>query len=197
MAVLKRPHQHTSSPAPCTPVDSETDKKCPGSPNHCACAFLCFIGGSVLIAGLLLYYLFLRALSESSRPDYLESLGCHRNDCFTSQGLLTETLNASIDPCLDFKKYVTFAMAAGPMRRRVGAVEVQVGRQVPLDAQGRPAYQRSSLRIVAREHGGVLLRGLREPVRRRRDRDPRNVQEAAANPRHSVARASDGRPRPV
>ncbi|KAH7972242.1 hypothetical protein HPB52_009892 [Rhipicephalus sanguineus] len=107
MAVLMRPHQHTSSPTPCTPTESETDKKCPGGHNYCACAFLCSVGGSVLIAGLLLYYLFLRALSESSPPDYLESLGCRRDDCFTSKGLLTETLNASIDPCFDFKNYVT------------------------------------------------------------------------------------------
>ncbi|KAH7972785.1 hypothetical protein HPB52_017034 [Rhipicephalus sanguineus] len=114
MAAVIMPRQHRSSPIPCIPTDSDTDKKCPGGPNHCACAFLCIVGGSVLIAGLLLYYLFLRALSESNHPDYLESLGCHRNDCFTSKGLLTETLNASIDPCLDFKKYVTSRWLSDP-----------------------------------------------------------------------------------
>ncbi|KAL1483568.1 hypothetical protein MTO96_033099 [Rhipicephalus appendiculatus] len=107
MAPVMRPQQHRSSPVPCIPTESETDKNCPGGPNLSACAFLCSFSVSVLMAGLLLYYLFLRALSESNSPDYLESLGCSRNDCFTSAGLLIATLNAHIDPCFDFKKYVT------------------------------------------------------------------------------------------
>ncbi|KAH7958098.1 hypothetical protein HPB51_027919 [Rhipicephalus microplus] len=87
-------------------MNSVMEKKCPGSPIQCARALVCLVGGGVLIVGLLLLYLFLHALSEPN-PDYLESLGCHRNDCFTSKGLLTETLNTSIDPCIDFKKYAT------------------------------------------------------------------------------------------
>ncbi|KAH7941012.1 hypothetical protein HPB49_009189 [Dermacentor silvarum] len=91
--------------AKCTPQHSDIDDKCLGDVNCWACSFLCFVAGCALVAGLLAYYLFAGALRESSRPQYLGSLGCH--NCFTSGGLLTETLNASADPCQDFKAYVT------------------------------------------------------------------------------------------
>ncbi|KAH7941550.1 hypothetical protein HPB49_014859 [Dermacentor silvarum] len=91
--------------AKCTPQHSDIDDKCLRDVNCWACSFLCFVAGCALVAGLLAYYLFAGALGESSRPQYIGSLGCH--NCLTSGGLLTETLNASADPCQDFKAYVT------------------------------------------------------------------------------------------
>ncbi|KAH6926293.1 hypothetical protein HPB50_016476 [Hyalomma asiaticum] len=83
------------------------NNKCPGASNCRACTLLFFLVGCMLIGGLLVYYIYISTLAESSRPQYLESLGCRGNDCFTSRGLLTEMLNATIDPCVDFKGYVT------------------------------------------------------------------------------------------
>ncbi|XP_070378327.1 endothelin-converting enzyme 1-like [Dermacentor albipictus] len=100
-----RPEHHRISAMPCTPRDSDMDRKCLGNRNCWACSFLCFGTGCALVAGLLVSYLFAVALGKSSRQEYLGSLDCH--DCFTSGGLLVEMLNTSADPCQDFKAFVT------------------------------------------------------------------------------------------
>ncbi|KAH7941011.1 hypothetical protein HPB49_009188 [Dermacentor silvarum] len=89
----------------CTRRDSDINKKCLGDHNRWAYGFLCFVAVCALVAGLLVYYLFTDALGESTRPEYIGSLGCH--NCLTPGGPLTETLDASVNPCDDFKAYVT------------------------------------------------------------------------------------------
>ncbi|XP_070377351.1 uncharacterized protein [Dermacentor albipictus] len=100
-----RPEHHRISAMPCTPWDSDMDRKCLGNLNCWACSLLCFVAGCALVAGLLVSYLFAVALGKSSRQEYLGSLDCH--DSFTSGGLLVETLNTSADPCHDIKAFVT------------------------------------------------------------------------------------------
>ncbi|XP_077523369.1 neprilysin-1-like [Amblyomma americanum] len=55
-----------------------------------------------------------RATTLVSAPDDPVSLSCHTTDCVKYEALLRATLNTSVDPCHDFKAYVTSSWVADP-----------------------------------------------------------------------------------
>ncbi|XP_077523321.1 neprilysin-2-like [Amblyomma americanum] len=68
----------------------------------------------VIVACLSAFYLVARAFGGSRHEEYLLSFGCSSSDCFKVDGLLGASLNASVNPCDDFKAYVTSRWLADP-----------------------------------------------------------------------------------
>ncbi|XP_075556774.1 neprilysin-11-like [Dermacentor variabilis] len=70
----------------------------------------------VALAALGVYYLVSGAAGEHDSQQYVDMFSCRSEDCAKSESLLMHSLNASADPCHDFKAYVTSRWLPDPHR---------------------------------------------------------------------------------
>ncbi|KAK8772345.1 hypothetical protein V5799_024411 [Amblyomma americanum] len=125
----------------------------------------------------------------STQPQYIVNLACLNQDCFQFEGLLTATLNASVDPCHDFKAYVTSRWL--PDQSGQVSEQWRYKWHVRRDSAGPPPP------CSAWQPGQLVVPGLRQQEPGERRRDAPVVQAADAQPERTVARGAAQRRGPI